>query len=449
MSNRPSEPSILTQVTPERVYVEASDPPIVTASLLEPPVAQTTDVVSPNVGETVGAPAIFGSLVKAQLIDEGSTQTLVSRKPTGLHGWWLWPIKLAGGAWNVACMMLLLAVVAAVPLVQLASLGYLLYGAGRLAAGRPWSEAFPGVRLAGKLGTFAAWVAVTWLPVYLLAGLAYDAQLLQPGSRTAGAWRLGSFVIAVAWTVHVGWAAMRGGRWWHLLWPAPIKFLKTIWRPSAWSRASDQLYELWCRLKFTKLWWLGARASAGAILWTCVPVSLMILGQRAQELKLAGLVGLVGALGMTIVMLYLPLLQIRMASRNRFIEIFNVRAIRRDFKKAPWFFAISLLLLCALAIPLYLMRIEATPSELAWLPSLVFVLFMWPAKLVMGAAVGYANRRPANRHWILRWSAWTVAVASVLVYVGALYIAQFVAWQGAFVNYFQHAVLVPPPLISN
>ena len=124
-------------------------------------------------------------------------------------------------------------------------------------------------------------------------------------------------------------------------------------------------------------------------------------------------------------------------------------AIRQSFMRAPWFCALSLFVLCALAIPLYLLRIEATPSELVWAPSLVFVAFMLPAKLLIGAALGYANRRDYLRHWMLRWPAWMIAVVSVAFYVGALYVAQFVAWQGAFVMYFQHALLVPAPLISS
>ncbi len=284
--------------------------------------------------------------------------------------------------------------------------------------------------------------------IYLLTDLAYSAQLLQPNSGSARGWRIAAFAFAVAWVVHVGWAAMRGGRWWHFLWPAPIRFVTTIWRPSHWSASADRLYDLVVSLQFPKLWMLGAKASVGALLWICVPVSLMIIGQRAQQFEAAPLAGLIGAIAMMVVMMYLPLLQVHMAAKNRFSEIFNVWAIRQQFMRAPWFCSLAIFTLCALAIPLYLLRIEATPRELAWAPSLVFVALMLPAKLLIGAALGYANRREKLRHWALRWPAWLVAVASIMIYVGALYIAQFVAWQGAFVMYFQHALLVPAPLIS-
>jgi Protein of unknown function (DUF4013) len=432
-------------------------------AVAEPPVLPNP-AVPPDV-VALEKPTIAGQLRNVPAVLDGDQSDVVSTIVTAPHesaelqepqlvlvkrrARWLLPFWMLGRVWDLACLSILLAVVAAIPIVQLAALGYLLQGAGNLANRKPWKSAFPGLRLAGKLGTFLALASLTWIPVYLLTDLAYTAQLLQPNSQTAIGWRIGAFLIAAAWVTHVGWAAMRGGRWWHFLWPAPFKLIARIWWPSTWSTAADNLYELFAQLHFTQLWWLGARASLGAILWTCVPVSQMIIGERAHEFKLAGLVGLIGAVLMIAVMMYLPLLQVRMAATNRFMEIFNVRAIRQDFLKAPWFCALAIFLVCGLSIPLYLLRIEATPSQLVWAPSLVFVLFMWPAKLVTGAALGYAKKRTELRHWTVRWSAWIVVLASVLAYLGALYIAQFVASQGAYVMYFQHAVLFPPPLTSN
>ncbi|MEM7477289.1 MAG: hypothetical protein AAF483_20075, partial [Planctomycetota bacterium] len=105
----------------------------------------------------------------------------------------------------------------------------------------------------------------------------------------------------------------------------------------------------------------------------------------------------------------------------------------------------------ALCIPLYLLRIEPIAAELVWAPALVFVLFMLPAKILLGAAMGYANGRrerslPA-RHFLFRWPSRFIGLASVLIYVGALYVAQLVAGQGVWGIYFQHAFLVPAPLI--
>jgi hypothetical protein len=169
----------------------------------------------------------------------------------------------------------------------------------------------------------------------------------------------------------------------------------------------------------------------------------MIIGLRAQNLPAAGLLGLLGALSLTWVMLHLPLLQILFAERGRFTALFDLREIRQRFRHAPWALTLALVSLYVLCVPLYLLRIEATPEQLTWLPSLLFVGLMLPAKLLLGAALGYAARRPTPRHWIIRSIPRVLLVVSSLAYVGTLYIAQFVAWQGVYVMYFQHAVLVP------
>lgn len=464
-----TEPPILSSAKQPVEELESDVEPQLVASLVEPQ-ASTASVSSIELHHELSQTSTFSTSVNlssdhvddepvvamiksdAECVEPLVSAALVeSEAPVTVRRsrrWYAWPFWGLGRCWDLLSLAVLLAVVAAVPLLQFASLGYILFAAGRLANGEPWRTAFPGLRTAGKLGTFAMLAAISWIPVYVLTDLAYSAQLLQPASQSARMWRLGAFMFAAAWVIHVGWAAMRGGRWWHFLWPAPLKFLFTIWRPAHWSQSADRLYDLATKLHLLKLWWLGARAFAGALLWTCVPVSLMIIGLRAQNAPIAPLVGLIGAIAMIVVMLYLPLLQVHMAAKNRFTEIFNVVAIRQSFMRAPWFCTISLFVLCGLAIPLYLLRIEPAPSELVWAPSLVFVALMLPAKLLIGAALGYANKREKRRHWASRWPAWMFTVASVAIYVGALYIAQFVAWQGAYVMYFQHAVLVPAPLIS-
>ncbi|MEM8736099.1 MAG: hypothetical protein AAGG44_17855, partial [Planctomycetota bacterium] len=139
--------------------------------------------------------------------------------------WYRRPFWFVGIVWDFVGLLVLLAVVAAVPLVQLASLGYLLVAGANLAARRPWSDSLPGLRTAGKMMTFAGIAALLWLPVWLVTDFAYSAQLLQPGSPTTTGWRIGAFVISGVWVTHLVWAAARGARWWHLLWPAPIAFL--------------------------------------------------------------------------------------------------------------------------------------------------------------------------------------------------------------------------------
>lgn len=441
--------------------------------------------------------------VKQFSVTRAADATNASSEPAPIKNFRLrsLPFRLLAGAWQVASLFVLLACVAAIPILQLASLGYLLHSAGLLARGEPFRRCLPGCRLAGRIATVLLCTSLCWLPVWLVTDLAYTAQLLQPGSASSAVWRLGAFAITLLWLLHIAWAAARGGRFWHFLWPAPIKFLLRGWRVSTWRRLSDRLYEVVERCRIGMLWWLAARAAAGAILWTALPVTLIIAGLRSQELDAAGLVGLIGAVLMGLIMLYLPMAQVRFASTHKFSDLFNFREVRCSFMAAPLAHAFALLLVCLLSIPLYILRIEAAPAEFLWASSLVSILFTFPAKWAVGAAIGYGRRRAfrmrvpqtrseptpelleqshapdasstatalqsphsrdltprdltpndwraARRTWLLRWPARLIALASVVIYVGSLYIAQLVAGQGAFVIYFQHALLVPAPLISS
>lgn len=358
------------------------------------------------------------------------------------------PFWLAGSCLDLFSLLVLLSIVAAVPVLQLASLGYLLMAGGRLASGQPWRTALPGLRLAGKLGVYGLWAGLLFLPIILIQDLAQSAQILQPNSSTAAGWRVGAVLVAMFWLVHIGWAAMRGGRWWHFLWPGPLKFVTNIWRPKTWSKASDQLYDLVVGLQLPKLWWLGARATLGVLLWLVIPASMMIIGQRAPA-NIAPLIGLIGASLMIWVMYYLPFLQMLFVKTGKLSSFLAIGQVRRNYAYAPWAHFIALLILSAFAIPLYLLRIEDPPRELMWAPSLIFALLILPSKLLIGWAVGYAERRQSlgmpKRRWFVRWPAHLLGLGPIAFYVGALYVAQLVAKLGAPVMYLQHAFLVPSP----
>ncbi|MFM8173210.1 MAG: hypothetical protein ACKN81_06670 [Pirellulaceae bacterium] len=60
------------------------------------------------------------------------------------RAWLGWLIRLPGRAFDFAALVVLLSVVAAIPLFQFASLGYLLEIAKRVASGQPASQCLPG-----------------------------------------------------------------------------------------------------------------------------------------------------------------------------------------------------------------------------------------------------------------------------------------------------------------
>ena len=99
-------------------------------------------------------------------------------------------------------------------------------------------------------------------------------------------------------------------------------------------------------------------------------------------------------------------------------------------------------------IPLYLLKIEATPREVVWLPCLVFVSFMLPARIATGAALRRARKRPEPSGFGAAFSRWCVRLLMPLVvsvYLVFLYVSQYTSWDGLQTWIQQHAILVPLP----
>src|SRR4051812_44388774 len=120
----------------------------------------------------------------------------------------------AGARWGAGLLvtMVLLAAAAAVPVLNIAVLGYMLEAEGRIARSVPLADAFPLLRRAPRIG---AALALSWawlLPVRFVATLAEDASWIAPGS-TAQAWS-SAFRAAVALLVglHLFVVLMRGAR---------------------------------------------------------------------------------------------------------------------------------------------------------------------------------------------------------------------------------------------
>ena len=135
----------------------------------------------------------------------------------------------------------------------------------------------------------------------------------------------------------------------------------------------------------------------GTLAWLAIPGGLI------AAVGVAPLLAPIGMLLLAIVVPFLPFLQVRYALEGRVSALFSRRAIRERFRCAPWAFAFSLFVLLLAAIPLYLLKIEMIPREAAWLPSLVFVIFLAPARLLTGWAYAKSGRGELPRGCNLRF----------------------------------------------
>jgi hypothetical protein len=371
---------------------------------------------------------------------------LVNRSLDILRGVWMRASRVMEWVFGSLTLIVALAVLATIPGLQLLSLGYLLEVSGRVARTGSVRRGFVGMWQAARLGRIAVGMSLLMLPIWLASSMANSARLIDPASRETRIWTIATVVLygfAVAQTAS---ACLRGGRIRSFLIPRPVKSLRLALEPGAFNRARDAVWNFLVGLRLPYYFWLGLRGFVGAVIWLILPVSLLA---AASRLPRGGVpVGFLGGALLALVLVQLPFLQARFAAENRLAAMFEVRMLRRLFARAPLAFFAALLVTLALAVPLYLLKIEIVPREAAWLPSLLFVVSIFPARLLTGWSLARASDRLTPRSWLLRWPARLAMLPVVFAYVVIVYFTQYLSWYGVWSLYEQHAFLVPAPCLG-
>jgi hypothetical protein len=111
----------------------------------------------------------------------------------------------SAGEWifGVATLIVGLAVLAAIPIVQFLSLGYLLEASGRIARTGRFRSGFVGVRKAARVGDIVLGTWLVLLPVKVIASLAADAQLIDADGPLARRWRVALAVLTALAVIHL------------------------------------------------------------------------------------------------------------------------------------------------------------------------------------------------------------------------------------------------------
>jgi len=351
---------------------------------------------------------------------------------------------LSASDWLFGCATLFLglSILATLPGFQLLSLGYLLEAAGRVAREGRLSAGFIGVRKAARLGSI---VLGTWLllwPLRFVSQISRSARLIEPGGTADRFWTTALWVLTALFVLHVASACWRGGRLRSFFWPRPWKFLRALVAPGAYARARATVWDFVSGLRLPYYFSLGLRGFLGGLVWLIVPITLLAASSRAP------LIGLLGGMMLAVVVLYLPFAQTRFAVENRLAAMCEISALRAHFRRAPIAFLVALVGTLLFAVPLYLLKIEIIPREAAWLPSMVFVAFIFPARLLTGWAYGRGERRAEPRHWLVRHGARLAMLPAAVIYTAIVYFTQFTSWHGIASLYEQHAFLVPVPFLG-
>jgi len=370
-----------------------------------------------------------------------------------------WPVRaallglsVAEWVFGVASLFVGLAILAALPVAQFLSLGYLLEASGRIARSGRLRDGALGVRPAARVGGVVLGCWLWFWPARFAVDYAESAALLDPNDTglTATGWRVGTVLLALAIGLHLTLATLAGGQLWRFAWPFNFVTLALrIARGRFYSRTRDAAYDFVVGLRLPYLALLGLKGFVVGLAWLALPATFLAVG--LQSVPAAPLFTVFGLGQLALVVMYLPFLQARIGQSGRLRSGFELMAVRDDFRYAPWPFLIAFTATLAFALPLYLFKIEVVPREAAWLPGLVFVAFLAPARLLTGYALGRANRRRLvgrPRHGVFRWSDRLLFPPVAGVYGLWLLLTPFTSWNGVASFYEQHAFLLPVPIVG-
>jgi hypothetical protein len=393
---------------------------------------------------------------------------------------------------GLASLLGCLAVLAAVPVLNLVSFGYLLEASGAVARSGRLRDGFLSIYEFARIGSI---VAGTWLCLLVprfVASLASDALLIDPQSLQSRGWRVAQIVVTLLAITHVLLAWYSGGRLRHFLWPVLVPFqiagrlLLRVTRPllrpiiahfwpnladdlyavrpwSDWfppatvlagmrrgiliAEARDAVWDFTMSLRPLHYFWLGLRGFLGALTWLLVPSLMLMVGTSGRG-PASIVVGYLGALAMMGVAALLPFLETNFARTNRLSAFVQINYVRMQLRRAPLLCWLALTITLLFALPLYLLKIEPPPRELWWTLTIFFVLFIYPARLLTGWAVGLAEQRQQSRPVLLRLVALAAALPVLAFYVFIVFFTQYTSFLGPASILEQHAFLLPVPFLG-
>lgn len=359
--------------------------------------------------------------------------------------------RLLSAGFCLLSLVVLLAWLTAIPVLQLIAFGYLLHVSGRLKNGKKVRESIPQLSQAGSIGLAGMAIFLASLPTQLLTHWESVAQVIDPNSSQAKLLRIAAIASSIFATLYLIWAWIRGATLKSYLWPQPRRIYREAFRWQTWNNAPDRLWDFTNALELPKYFWLGARGVVGTLIWLS-PTVIIIFAFREGETGLAGLVGVSAILCLAFSLLYLPMLQVHFASEGRFTAIFDRKKIRQLFRAAPWACLSAMVFsLFITPIPLYLLKIEATPREVVWLPCLVFIAFIFPARIGMGLAMRRAERKTPSLSRLAKLSRLIARLGTcvvVAIYIAFVYVSQYTSWDGLLTWIQQHAILIPVPFLN-
>lgn len=346
---------------------------------------------------------------------------------------------------GIASLTLMLAVIAAIPIVNFLALGYLLEVEGRVARTGKIRNAFLLLDVAPRFGSIALGIWLWMLPLRFLAAMRGDAFYLDPGGKSDRVLVVIAPVVAAFVAAHLCLALARGGSLSCFFRPIKnIRWLMKRWHSGDYmSHATAGVQDFLLRLRLRHHFWLGVRGFAGAFIWLVIPTALFASATPGGGAK--NIVAGIGGLGLVIVFSWLPFLQARFAMTGRWGDMFDRRAIRQLYRRAPlaWFLATAVVYV--MALPLCLPKVYLLPSDAMWLVTIVFIVTIYPARVFTGWVVYRAAHCETTPWFGFRWLSRTLTIPLLALYVFLLFFTPLIGEHGKGVLFEHHALLLPVP----
>ncbi len=274
-------------------------------------------------------------------------------------GWRSYPFRavacLGQRLLSLICLIATLTVLAAIPGTNLYAMGYLLSAQARIARTGRFRDALILLPAARRMVVVAAATTACLLVIAWLARLVRETWLISSGSLVCWLLTGGLILASTFFALHISRAILRGGTLWEFLRPdRSWSWRPTFRRSDARSHDSPGLNGLLTSLQIRHHMRLGLLNYLAIYAVLALPTWLYTAMQDQSRVA-ERILFLSGAILLTLVLAFLPFLQVHMAVRENLLAMAECGSAIKRFRNAPGAHLLAVLVLLGLSalVPLY------------------------------------------------------------------------------------------------
>jgi len=396
--------------------------------------------------------------------------------PGRFPGFWK-PIRSAFWFLHVAfgtgCLVLILAILAAIPGLNVLTLGYLLDPQRRVAESGRLRDGFPLLVLAPRLGVIVLFSILFLIPVRIQALRVSDAAVILGATHERVVQMHSNLlilqaIVAIHLILAIARAATTAGSDLEIrlsissliranilngtvsCFFRPIRNVRWFLRTTFTRAGRDEMFagieQVMQVIKPVHHFWIGLKAFFGAVVWLFIPAGLLVAySAPGRTSPIFGVLSFLGVVLMIPVAAWLPMLQVHQVVVGRFRAIFSVSAARHVIRHAPLSWMLTTVLMYVMTFPLYLAKIKLLPADALLVLTPFFIILTYPARVLVAWAYhrGMNRTEPAWRP--LRWGVRLVMLPLLAAYAAFLFLTPFVSELGKAAPLENQAFLGPVP----